>query len=187
MRVRVERDSGRIAVGGEPIAGPGPDRAVVFQNFSLLPRMSIAQNVQVATKAARPEWSAAHVRDDSERNLRAMGLWEHRHKRPDQVSGGMKQRAALARAFSVQPRVLLLDEPFGALDALTRASLQDELVTLWSGESDTEIVLMVTHAVDEAALLADRIVVLGNPPATRLADRGMTCQREGTMKPVPKP
>ena len=99
-----------------------------------------------------------------ERRLEAVGLWEHRLKKPGQVSGGMQQRAAVARAFAVEPRVLLLDEPFGALDALTRAQLQRQLLDLWQNESDTEIVLMVTHGVDEAILLSDRIVVMGNPP-----------------------
>jgi nitrate ABC transporter ATP-binding subunit len=161
---------GTIALDGLPIGKPGPERAVVFQNFSLLPRMSLLDNVRTAVQASRPEWSRSQIWGDSERYLRRVGLWEHRFKRPGQVSGGMKQRTAVARAFAVQPRVMLLDEPFGALDALTRASLQDELVALWSGESETEIVMMVTHAVDEAVLLADRIVVMGNPPGPSIVE-----------------
>jgi ABC-type nitrate/sulfonate/bicarbonate transport system ATPase subunit len=100
----------------------------------------------------------------TERYLTAVGLWEHKEKKPHQVSGGMAQRAAVARAFAVGPRILLLDEPFGALDALTRARLQGQLVELWGSESDTETVLMVTHGIDEAVLLADRVVVMANPP-----------------------
>ena len=105
-----------------------------------------------------------------ERYLNAVGLWEHRNKRPAQVSGGMQQRTAVARAFAVSPRLLLLDEPFGALDALTRARLQQQLVDLWQHESTTETVLMVTHGIDEAILLADRIVVMGNPPSPSIID-----------------
>ncbi len=163
-------DHGSISLDGRAVDGPGPDRAVVFQNFSLLPRMNLLWNVRTAVLASRPEWGRVQVWADSEYCLRRAGLWEHRFKKPAQVSGGMKQRAAVARAFAVQPRVLLLDEPFGALDALTRATLQDELIALWSGDSETEIVVMVTHAVDEAVLLADRIVVLGNPPGPSIVD-----------------
>jgi ABC-type nitrate/sulfonate/bicarbonate transport system ATPase subunit len=105
-----------------------------------------------------------------ERYLSAVGLWEHRNKRPAEVSGGMQQRTAVARAFAVSPRLLLLDEPFGALDALTRARLQQQLVDLWQHESTTETVLMVTHGIDEAILLADRIVVMGNPPSPSIVD-----------------
>jgi nitrate ABC transporter ATP-binding subunit len=162
--------AGTISLDGEIVRGPGPDRAVVFQNFSLLPRQTLIDNVRTAVRESRREWTMAEVDADVERYLHTFGLWEHRHKKPWQVSGGMKQRTAVARAFAVQPRVLLLDEPFGALDALTRAALQDELVALWSGDSETEIVVMVTHAVDEAVLLADRIVVMGNPPSPSVVE-----------------
>jgi ABC-type nitrate/sulfonate/bicarbonate transport system ATPase subunit len=157
-------DHGGVVLDGEVITGPGPDRAFVFQNYSLLPRLSLVDNVAVAVRAARPTWSTEKVDDHVERYLGAVGLWEQRAKRPWQVSGGMQQRCAVARAFAVEPRVLLLDEPFGALDALTRGKLQQQLVELWQNGSDTEIVLMVTHGVDEAILLSDRIVVMGNPP-----------------------
>jgi nitrate ABC transporter ATP-binding subunit len=163
-------DAGSITLDGELVRQPGPDRAMVFQNFSLLPGLSLLDNVRTAVAQSRPKWGDAQVRADSERYLRSFGLWEHHKKRPAQVSGGMKQRAAVARAFAVQPRALLLDEPFGALDALTRAELQEELISLWSGESDTEIVVMVTHGVDEALRLADRIVVMGNPPGPSIVD-----------------
>lgn len=157
-------DAGTVTLDGAPVTGAGPDRAMVFQNYSLLPRLSLLDNVRAAVRAARPEQTKARADEISERYLTAVGLWEARGKRPHQVSGGMMQRAAVARAFAVEPRVLLLDEPFGALDALTRARLQAQLVELWRSGSDTEFVVMVTHGIDEAALLSDRIVVMGPPP-----------------------
>jgi nitrate ABC transporter ATP-binding subunit len=160
----VKADSGEALVDGEPILGPGPDRAMVFQSYSLLPRLSLEANVREAVRAARRDKPKTWGDEMTERYLTAVGLWEHRHKKPHQVSGGMAQRAAVARAFAVGPRILLLDEPFGALDALTRARLQGQLVELWGSESDTETVLMVTHGIDEAVLLADRVVVMANPP-----------------------
>ena len=163
-------DAGRILLDGRMIEGPGPDRAMVFQNYSLLPRLSILANVREAAKAARPERPKERTDEIVERYLTAVGLWEHRDKRPAQISGGMAQRTAVARAFAVSPRLLLLDEPFGALDALTRARLQQQLVELWAHESETETVLMVTHGIDEAVLLADRIVVMANPPSPSVLD-----------------
>ena len=160
----VTPDRGTVELDGAPITAPGPDRAMVFQSYSLLPRLSLEANVREAARSARPDKPSTWVAEATEHYLRAVGLWEHRHKRPSQVSGGMAQRAAVARAFAVHPRLLLLDEPFGALDALTRARLQSQLIELWGNESDTETVLMVTHGIDEAILLADRIVVMANPP-----------------------
>jgi nitrate ABC transporter ATP-binding subunit len=160
----VKADGGEALVDGEPIVGPGPDRAMVFQSYSLLPRLSLEAHVREAVRAARRDKPKSWGDEMTERYLTAVGLWEHRHKKPHQVSGGMAQRAAVARAFAVGPRILLLDEPFGALDALTRARLQGQLVELWGSESDTETVLMVTHGIDEAVLLADRVVVMANPP-----------------------
>jgi nitrate ABC transporter ATP-binding subunit len=165
----VQPDGGEVLLDGAKVTGPGPDRAVVFQHYSLLPRLSLIDNVRVAARSARPERGARND-EIAERYLTAVGLWEQRDKRPGQVSGGMKQRVAVARAFAVEPRALLLDEPFGALDALTRAKLQGQLVELWSSESETEIVVMVTHGIDEAIMLADRIVVLGNPPGPSVVD-----------------
>jgi nitrate ABC transporter ATP-binding subunit len=163
-------DGGTALLDGKPITGPGPDRAMVFQNYSLLPRLSLLQNVDVAVASARPEHTGAERDALVTKYLTAVGLWEARHKRPSQVSGGMQQRAAVARAFAVEPKALLLDEPFGALDALTRARLQGQLVNLWQSESDTEIVLMVTHGIDEGILLSDRIVVMSNPPNPSVVD-----------------
>ena len=166
----LEADAGDVSLDGRSITGPGPDRAMVFQNYSLLPRLSLLANVREAARAARPERSGAQTDEVVERYLTAVGLWEHRSKRPAQVSGGMQQRTAVARAFAVSPRLLLLDEPFGALDALTRARLQQQLIDLWQHESETETVLMVTHGIDEAILLADRIVVMANTPSPSVLD-----------------
>jgi nitrate ABC transporter ATP-binding subunit len=163
-------DAGSIRLDGKEITGPGPDRAMVFQHYSLLPRLSLVNNVRAAVRSARPEKSKTAADEAAERYLTAVGLWEARDKKPHQVSGGMQQRAAVARAFAVEPRVLLADEPFGALDALTRARLQAQLIELWTSESDTEIVVMVTHGIDEAILLSDRIVVMGNPPGPSIVD-----------------
>jgi len=166
----LDADRGSVTLDGETITGAGPDRAMVFQNYSLLPRLSLEKNVDVAVASARPEHSRSERDDLVHRYLTAVGLWEHRQKRPHQVSGGMQQRCAVARAFAVEPRVLLLDEPFGALDALTRARLQAQLIELWQSESETEIVLMVTHGIDEAVLLSDRIVAMSNPPQPSMLD-----------------
>lgn len=163
-------DSGTVRLDGSPVTAPGPDRAMVFQSYSLLPRLSLVDNVRVAVRAARPERGRAQCDEAAERYLTAVGLWGHRDKRPAQVSGGMQQRAAVARAFAVEPRALLLDEPFAAVDALTRARLQAQLVELWQSGSETEIVVMVTHGIDEAILLADRIVVMANPPHPSVVD-----------------
>jgi ABC-type nitrate/sulfonate/bicarbonate transport system ATPase subunit len=163
-------DAGAITLDGRAVSGPGPDRAMVFQDYSLLPRLSLIDNVRVAVRSSRPERGRDHADAAAERYLRAVGLWGSRDKRPWQVSGGMQQRAAVARGFAVEPRVLLLDEPFGALDALTRARLQTQLVELWRSDSDTEIVVMVTHGIDEAALLSDRIVVMSASPGPSVVE-----------------
>ena len=163
-------DAGSVELDGSPISGPGPERAMVFQNYSLLPRLSLLANVREAARAARPQRSKEKNDEAVERYLTAVGLWEHRAKRPGQVSGGMQQRTAVARAFAVAPRILLLDEPFGALDALTRANLQAQLLDLWGDESETETVLMVTHGIDEALFLADRVVVMANPPGPSVVE-----------------
>ena len=160
----IKPDAGEVLVDGQLVTAPGPERAMVFQNYSLLPRLTLLSNIREAVRASRPQWHRERVDDMVEHYLAAVGLWPHRHKRPGQVSGGMAQRAAVARAFAVGPRTLLLDEPFGALDALTRSRLQQQLIDLWDSESETETVLMVTHGLDEAILLADRIVVMANAP-----------------------
>ena len=166
----IKPDGGGVTLDGVPVTAPGPDRAIVFQNYSLLPWMSVYKNVFDAARCSRPDRSKADTAEVVARYLHATGLWAHRHKRPSEISGGMRQRTAVARAFSVGPKVLLLDEPFGALDALTRANLQERLVELWSRESETETVLMVTHGIDEAIYLADRIVVMANAPLPSIAE-----------------
>ncbi len=181
-------DAGQALLDGVPISGPGPDRAVVFQNYSLLPRLSLIENVRIAAVSARPNRAKDLTDVVVERYLTAVGLWEHRDKRPAQVSGGMLQRCAVARAFAVEPRALLLDEPFGALDALTRARLQSQLVELWGSESDTEIVVMVTHGIDEAILLSNRIVVMQNPlPFHQGTDRQRPSIAEVIDVPIERP
>jgi nitrate ABC transporter ATP-binding subunit len=157
-------DDGTVTLDGAPVGQPGPDRAMVFQNYSLLPRLNLLANVRAAVRSARPDLTRDRAAELSEHYLTAVGLWEHRHKRPHQVSGGMQQRTAVARAFAVEPRILLLDEPFGALDALTRARLQLQLLDLWQNDSKTETVIMVTHGIEEAIFLADRIVVMASAP-----------------------
>jgi nitrate/nitrite transport system ATP-binding protein len=161
---------GRVLVDGVPVQGPGPDRGMVFQNYSLLPWLSVEANVFEAVDSVFRGRDRAWKRAQMERALRTVHLWEHRHKKPHEISGGMKQRTAIARAFAVHPAVLLLDEPFGALDALTRAALQDELLALWGMDSATETVLMVTHDIDEAIYLSDRIAVMTNGPAGTIGE-----------------
>jgi ABC-type nitrate/sulfonate/bicarbonate transport system ATPase subunit len=175
----LDADQGEVLVDGAPVRGPGPDRSVVFQHYSLLPRLSLIANVREAARSTRTRSERGRADELSERYLRAVGLWDHRNKRPHEVSGGMQQRTAVARAFAVEPKILLLDEPFGALDALTRARLQQELIDLWQSESRTETVLMVTHGIEEAIFLADRIVVMGGPPGPSIV--------EEILVPLPRP
>jgi nitrate ABC transporter ATP-binding subunit len=160
--------SGKVVLDGFRVEGPGPDRAIVFQNYSLLPWMSVYDNVVEATLSARKDRSPDDNRAIAEKYIRSTGLWNHKDKKPGEISGGMRQRTAVARAFAVGPKVLLLDEPFGALDALTRSNLQQQLIDMWSKETQT--VVMVTHGIEEAIFLADRIVVMGNPPKPSIAE-----------------
>jgi nitrate ABC transporter ATP-binding subunit len=160
--------SGSVNLRGVPIERPGPDRMVVFQNYSLLPWQTVEQNVELAVKAARPELSATARADVVQHHLEMVGLLEARQKRPAQISGGMRQRVAIARALAVQPEVLVLDEPFGALDAITKEELQEELLAIWREHKPT--VLMITHDIDEALFLADRIVMMTNGPAATIGE-----------------
>src|SRR5688572_10410717 len=160
---------GQVLLDGMPIQGPGPDRGVVFQSYSLLPWLTVYDNVWQAVEAVLSDHlTRDEMRARVEAVLRAVGLWDHRKKHPPHLSGGMKQRVAIARAFAIEPKVLLLDEPFGALDALTRGALQDELLNLWAHNRRVETVVMVTHDIDEAIYLSDRIVVFNNGPAATL-------------------
>src|SRR5688572_13042711 len=159
-------DAGQVLLDGRPVAAPGPERAVVFQNYSLLPWLSAFDNVYLAVDQVFRAWPARRKRDHAEKYLAMVNLWPARHKKPAELSGGMRQRVSLARALAMDPRVLLLDEPLGALDALTRATLQDELVRIW--EQDQKTVLLITNDVDEGILLADRIIPLSRGPGATL-------------------
>ncbi|NOT18467.1 MAG: ABC transporter ATP-binding protein [Sulfuriferula sp.] len=154
---------------GREIKGPGPERAVVFQNHSLLPWLTCYENIYLGVErvfgAKEPK---AQLKKRTLETLDLVGLSHAEHKRPNEISGGMKQRVGIARALAMQPKVLLMDEPFGALDALTRAHLQDELMKIVAATNST--VVMVTHDVDEAVLLSDRIVMLTNGPAATIGE-----------------
>ncbi len=166
----VKPSAGEIVLGGVTLDAPGPDRGIVFQNYSLLPWLTVYQNIFEAVDSVRTELSKRDKAATVENFLQKVNLWEHRDKRPAQLSGGMKQRVAIARAFAIQPEVLLLDEPFGALDALTKSSLHEELVTLLALENQTDTVLIVTHDIEEAIFLSDKIVVMTNGPAATIGE-----------------
>ena len=160
---------GHIFVAGREVAGPGPDRAVVFQNHSLLPWMSCFDNVHLAVERVfGASETKAQLKERTHAALKLVGLTHAESKLPNEISGGMKQRVGIARALSMQPKVLLLDEPLGALDALTRAHLQDEILRIVAASGCTTI--MVTHDVDEAVLLSDRIVMMTNGPAATIGE-----------------
>ena len=162
----LEPTLGGIILDGREVAGPGPERAMVFQNHALLPWLSVQQNVALAVGQVEPDKRAVAERVDYYLSLVQM---DHAsQKMPHELSGGMKQRVGIARALSLSPKVLLMDEPFGALDALTRAHLQDELLRIVGQTHST--VVMVTHDVDEAVLLSDRIVMMTNGPAATIGD-----------------
>lgn len=160
--------SGAVVMDGKEVAGPSLDRGVVFQSYSLLPWLTTLQNVSFGVKARYPGWSKKQVEEQSIKFLDMVGLADSIHKKPAQLSGGMRQRVSIARAFATNPKLLLLDEPFGALDALTRGVIQDELIKIWSETQQT--VFMITHDVDEAILLADRILLMTNGPQARVAE-----------------
>jgi nitrate/nitrite transport system ATP-binding protein len=159
-------DAGEITLGGRPVTGPGPDRGVVFQNYSLLPWLTVYGNVALAVDQAFAAWPAEKRRAHVEKHIAMVNLTPALHKRPGELSGGMRQRVSLARALAMDPEVLLMDEPLSALDALTRATLQDEIERIW--ERDQKTVVMITNDVDEGILLADRIVPLSAGPGATL-------------------
>jgi nitrate/nitrite transport system ATP-binding protein len=161
--------SGTMICAGREIAGPGPDRGVVFQNHSLLPWLTCFDNVYLAVERVfGKNESKARLAERTKEALALVHLTHAEHKFPHEISGGMKQRVGIARALSMQPKVLLMDEPFGALDALTRAHLQDELMKIVAATQST--VVMVTQDVDEAVLLSDRIVMMTNGPAATIGE-----------------
>ncbi|XXX82415.1 ABC transporter ATP-binding protein [Sorangium sp. So ce134] len=159
-------DTGVVKLNGKPIEGPGPDRGVIFQNYSLLPWLTVYENVYLAVDQIFSSWPAEKKREHAERFIAMVKLTPARDKKPAQLSGGMRQRVSVARALAMDPEVLLMDEPFGALDALTRATLQDELARIWRATQKT--VLLITNDVDEGILLADRIVPLSKGPGATL-------------------
>ncbi|MGB5864022.1 MAG: ABC transporter ATP-binding protein [Sulfitobacter sp.] len=164
-----EPTSGVIKMDNQAISGPSLDRGVVFQNYSLLPWLTTLKNVTFGVAARFPEWTKQQVTEHSVKFLEKVGLTgDAIHRKPSQLSGGMRQRVSIARAFANEPKLLLLDEPFGALDALTRGTIQDELIKVWSGTDQT--VFMITHDIDEAILLADRILLMTNGPNARVAE-----------------
>lgn len=163
-----EPTNGSVIMDGKEISGPSLDRGVVFQNYSLLPWLTTLQNVSFGVAARNPRWSKAKVDEHSTHYLDMVGLGAALKKKPSELSGGMRQRVSIARAFATSPKLLLLDEPFGALDALTRGVIQEELLKIWSETQQT--VFMITHDVDEAILLADRILLMSNGPNARVAE-----------------
>lgn len=161
--------TGGVILDNKEVNEPGPDRAVVFQNHSLLPWLTAYENVELAVKQVfKGRKSKAQIREWVEHNLELVHMEHAMDKRPDEISGGMKQRVGIARALSMEPKVLLMDEPFGALDALTRAHMQDSLIEIQARLKNT--VIMITHDVDEAVLLSDRIVMMTNGPAATIGE-----------------
>lgn len=161
-------DEGAVLLNGKAINGPGLDRMVVFQNFALMPWMTVYQNVRLAVRAAYPAWSKKQIHERVEQYLHMVNLDSAAEKYPSALSGGMRQRCGLARAFSVRPRVMLLDEPFAQIDALTRGVIQDELIRMWNDTGVT--IFMVTHDVDEAILLSDRILLMNSGPEAKVCE-----------------
>ncbi|MFT7185752.1 MAG: nitrate/nitrite transport system ATP-binding protein [Pseudohongiellaceae bacterium] len=160
---------GGVVLNGKEVTEPGPERAVVFQNHSLLPWLSAYQNVELAVKQVFGKTkSKSETKDWIEHNLALVHMDHAMHKRPDEISGGMKQRVGIARALAMEPEILLMDEPFGALDALTRAHMQDSLMEIQAKLNNT--VIMITHDVDEAVLLSDRIVMMTNGPEATIGE-----------------
>lgn len=159
-------DSGQVLMNGQAVTEPGPERGILFQNYSLLPWLSVFGNVELAVKQVFPDFSKARRSEHVHHYINMVSLSGSEWKKPGELSGGMRQRLSLARTLAMQPEVLLLDEPLSALDALTRANLQDEIVRIW--EEDRRTVVMITNDVDEAVLMADRIVALTPGPKATL-------------------
>jgi nitrate/nitrite transport system ATP-binding protein len=162
-------DAGSITIDGTEVRGVHSQASVVFQNYSLLPWFSALENVRLAVEAAFPDWQRAKQRDQAKKYLEMVGLSGALHRRPGQLSGGMRQRVAIARAFAAEPEILFLDEPFSALDALTRSTLQQELAKLCSEAGKGVTTIMITNNLDEALLLSDQIVPMTRAPAARFS------------------
>jgi nitrate/nitrite transport system ATP-binding protein len=172
--------SGNVFMDGREVSGPSLERGVVFQSHALMPWLTVRQNIAFAVKSRWPDWSKAQVNEQVEKNVAMVGLSPAIDKKPSQLSGGMKQRVGIARAFAIAPKMLLLDEPFGALDALTRGTIQDELMAIVRSTQQT--VFMITHDVDEAILLSDRILLMTN--GTETEQDGMSRYVPGGMAEV---
>lgn len=166
----VKPTTGEVIANGIVVQGPGADRGIVFQNYSLLPWMSVYQNIFEAVDSVLKDKSRGEKIALVEKNLKMVNLYEHKDKLPGHLSGGMKQRVAIARAFAINPSILLLDEPFGALDALTKGSMQIELLKLWNLDNRDKTIVMVTHDIEEAIFLSHRVVVMNNGPAATIRE-----------------
>ena len=159
---------GAIVLENKEIQGPGPERAVVFQNHSLLPWLSVYQNIEMAVKKVMPELTPQELRERVEIFINMVNREHAKDKLPNEISGGMKQRVGIARALSIKPKVLLMDEPFGALDSLTRANLQEHLMRIQKNVKNT--VIIITHDIDEAVLLSDRVIMMTNGPEATIGE-----------------
>jgi nitrate ABC transporter ATP-binding subunit len=166
----VKATQGSAVVNGKKVTKPDTDRGIVFQNYSLLPWLTVSQNVFEAVDSVFPQKTLEEKKNITDQYLGMVNLTAHRDKKPAQISGGMKQRVAIARAFAINPAVLLLDEPFGALDALTKASLHEELLSLWRQEEEKKTIVMVSHDIEEVIYLSDRVIVMTNGPAATISE-----------------
>ncbi|MFC0184944.1 bicarbonate transport system ATP-binding protein [Pseudarcicella hirudinis] len=166
----VSPSKGEVIANENLVKGPGPDRGIVFQNYSLLPWLSVYKNIFEAVDSVLKDKTKAEKHDIVENNLSMVNLMPHKDKLPGQLSGGMKQRVAIARAFAINPSILLLDEPFGALDALTKGSMHIELLKLWNLDNRNKTIVMVTHDIEEAIFLSDRVVVMNNGPEATIRE-----------------
>jgi nitrate/nitrite transport system ATP-binding protein len=175
----IKPTGGEVYTNRKKVTRPGPDRGVVFQNYSLLPWMTVYKNIYTAVDSVLSAKSTFEKKELVENNLKMVNLWEHKDKLPGQLSGGMKQRVAIARAFAINPTILLLDEPFGALDALTKSNMHVELLKLWNLDNREKTIVMVTHDIEEAIFLSDRVVVMSDGPAATI--------REVVDVPLPRP
>ncbi|WP_346293713.1 ABC transporter ATP-binding protein [Sphaerothrix gracilis] len=158
--------AGEILFNDRPITGPGPDRGMVFQNYALMPWMTVWENIRFAVETVHPKMASKMMNRVIKENIELVGLAGAEKKYPHELSGGMRQRVGIARALAINPQILLMDEPFGALDALTRGFLQDEIERIW--EQQRKTVIMITHSIEEALLLSDRIVMMTRGPAARI-------------------
>ena len=161
-----EATTGTVAMDHQPITGPGPDRGMVFQNYALMPWMTVAENIRFAVKTVYPKLSNNRLQQIVSDSIQLVDLVGAERKHPHELSGGMRQRVGIARALAINPKVLLMDEPFGALDALTRGYLQEEIERIW--EQQRKTVIMITHSIDEALLLSDKIVMMTRGPAAKI-------------------